>query len=67
MPDNFTTELVDSAGEIFATDAIGGSSVHYPIGKLAYFMGGARLTEPPGCPEALARRFRTKCGIGFTR
>ncbi len=46
MPDNFTSELVDSAGEIFATDAIGGSSVHYPIGKLAWGpLNTANLTD----------------------
>lgn len=46
MPDNFTSELVDSAGEIFATDAIGGSSVHYPIGKLAWgALNTANLTD----------------------
>ncbi len=46
MPDNVTTELVDSAGEIFATDAIGGSSVHYPIGKLAWgALNTANLTD----------------------
>lgn len=46
MPDNFTSELVDSAGEIFATDAIGGSSVHYPIGKLAWGpLNTATLTD----------------------
>ena len=28
MPDNFTSELVDSAGEIFATDAIGEPVLH---------------------------------------
>lgn len=46
MPDNFTSELVDSAGEIFATDAIGGSSIHYPIGKLAWgALNTANLTD----------------------
>ena len=46
MPDNFTSELVDSAGEVFATDAIGGSSVHYPIGKLAWGpLNTANLTD----------------------
>lgn len=46
MPDNFTSELVDSAGEIFATDAIGGSSVHYPIGKIAWGpLNTANLTD----------------------
>ncbi|MDA0232075.1 MAG: hypothetical protein O3C69_01145 [Chloroflexi bacterium] len=46
MSDNFTSELVDSAGEVFATDAIGGSSVHYPIGKLAWGpLNTANLTD----------------------
>ena len=36
MADNFTAELVDSAGQIFATDQNTGDNAHYPIGKLAW-------------------------------
>lgn len=36
MADNIQSEAVNSAGVVFATDENAASSVHYPIGKLAW-------------------------------
>lgn len=50
MANNFTAEKTDSGGEIFATRQIGTSSVHYPVGLIAWGSSGSESVTSSSSP-----------------